>query len=415
MLFRVPHAPRVAPLTLATLVSIAQVPSSAETLSASTVPGRLEGEVDSRIVPRGLSWDDRSGEVRTHELELGIAISAAYDDNIFLSPVRPQGDLVSRVSPAITYRRGDSRQGEGTYLSFAYRPTVVTFADNGDNNRIDQEAVWEAGWRGKAIAVAYSGIARRLGDATADVGTLTDRSELSNSVRIAWSLREKTQVEFAAGAESSRYDADGFADTDMTWGEVALRYAYSPKTQLGVIHRAGRFEVDGAGEQTVQRTTARIEWNPTRKIAVDVEAGFEHRSYDRGSSTTPVVEARVGWSPREGTEIYVNGYRRQEASAFLTGQNFIQGGVGLGIAQRLGGKWSGRLEGGLERAEYRRVSGSGPAGRIDRIHFIRPSLEYRFTDDFSMGFYYRYSENRSNDAAFGFENHSAGVEMGRRF
>lgn len=402
-------------MTLATLVSIAQVPSSAETLSSSTVPGRLEGEVDSRIVPDGARWDDGSGEVKTHELEFGVAISAAYDDNIYLSPVRPQGDLVARLSPAVTYRRGNAQLEEGGYLSFAYRPTAVIFAENNDNDRIDQEAAWEAGWRGEAIAVAYSGSARRLGDAIADVGTLTDRSELANGVRIAWSLQEKTQIEFAAGAESSRYDAAGFADSDMTWGEVALRYAYSPKTQLGLIHRAGRFEVDAAGAQTVQRTTGRIEWNPTRKIAVDVEAGIEHRSYDRGSSNTPVVEARVGWSLQEGTEIYVNGYRRQEASAFLTGQNFVQGGVGLGIVQRLGDKWTGRIEGGFERADYRRVSGSGPAGRVDRIHFIRPSLEYRFTDDFSMGLFYRYSENRSNDAAFGFENHSVGVEMGRRF
>jgi hypothetical protein len=94
---RVPHAPRVVPLTLATLVAIAQVPSSGETLSPSTVPGRVEGEVDSRIVPRGLRLDGRAGEVRANELELGIAISAAYDDNIFLSANNPQSDLITRV------------------------------------------------------------------------------------------------------------------------------------------------------------------------------------------------------------------------------------------------------------------------------------------------------------------------------
>lgn len=412
---RVPHAPRVVPLTLATLVAIAQVPSSGETLSPSTVPGRLEGEVDSRIVPRGLRLDGRAGEVRTDELELGIAISAAYDDNIFLSANNPESDLITRVSPAVAYRRGDKLEGEGGYLSFAYRPTVVAYADNSSNDRIDQEAVWEAGWRGKAITFAYAGAARQLGDATADTGTLTDRSELSNGVRIAWALRGKVSVELGAGQESTRYESAGFADSEMKWGEVALRYAYSPKTRLGMIYRAGRFEVDGAGEQTVHRTTARIEWNPTRKIAVDVEAGFEHRNFDNGSDTTPVVEARVGWTPREGTELYLTGYRREQASAFLAGQNFTQGGAALGVVQRLGGKWTGRIEGGVERAEYRRVSGTGPAGRVDRIHFIRPSVEYRFTDDFSMGLYYRYSENRSNQAAFGYESHSAGVEMGYRF
>ncbi len=388
---------------------------SGEEVSA-TVAGRVEGRVDSRVVPRSSPrLDPRAGETRTDELEFGIAISAAYDDNIFLSAANPRADLVTRVAPSVAYRKGDKLEREGGYLSIAYRPTVVAYADHGSNDRIDQEASWEAGWRGNAIGFAYNGSMAQLGDATADTGTLTDRRELSNAVRMAWSLREKISIELAGGHESTRYDAAAFADSRMTYGEVALRYAYSPKTRLGLIYKGGRFEVDGAGDQTVDRATARIEWNPTRKIAIDVEAGFEHRGFDNGSDTTPVVEARVGWKPRDGTEIYLNGYRREEASAFLPGQNYTLGGAVLGVSQRLGGKWTGRIEGGLERAEYTRVSGSGPAGRVDRIQFIRPSLEYRFTDDFSMGLYYRYSENRSNRAAFGYESHSAGVEMGYKF
>jgi hypothetical protein len=382
----------------------------------AAVQGRLAEEVDTRVVPlQAPVLDPGAGEVRSDELELGIAISAAYEDNIFLSARNAQSDLVTRVSPSVAYRKGDRIDGEGGYLSVAYRPTLVVYAENGSNDRIDQEASWEAGWRGKAIGFAYSGVARQLGDATADVGTLTDRSELSNSVRIAWSPREKITVELAAGQDSMDYDSSGLADSSLTYGEVALRYAYSPKTRLGLSYRAGSFGVDGAGDQTVHRSTARIEWNPTQKVSIDLEAGFEHRSFDNGSETSPVVEARVGWTPREGTELYLSGYRREQASAFLPGQNYTQGGIALGISQRLGGKWTGKLEGGLERAEYSRVSGTGPAGRVDRIRFIRPSVEYRFTDDFSMGLYYRYSENRSNNPAFGYESHSAGVEMGYQF
>lgn len=415
MIHRVPRAPRVVPLMLAA-VAVASVDSLPGEELLPTAPGRLGGEVDSRIVPRETPrLDPWTGVSRGDELELGVAISAAYDDNVFLSAANAQADLVTRFSPAVSYRRGDRLEGEGAYLSVAYRPTAVVFAENSGSNRLDQEAAWETGWRGKAIRLAYSGIARQLGDVIADTGTLTDRRELSNSVRIAWAPRERISVELAAGHDSTGYDASAFADSRMSYGEVALRYAYSPKTRIGMIYKAGRFEVDGAGEQTVQRTTARIEWNPTRKIAIDVEAGMENRSFDKGSDSTPVVEARVGWTPREGTELYLAGNRRVLASAFLPGENFTQSGVELGIVQRLGGKWTGRVEGGLERAAYSRVSGSGPSGRVDRIHFIRPSVEYRFTDDFSMGLFYRYSENRSNQEVFGFKSHSSGVEMGYRF
>jgi hypothetical protein len=315
----------------------------------------------------------------------------------------------------VAYRKGDKVDGEGGYLSIAYRPIAVAYADNSDNDRIDHQAAWEAGWRGKSITFAYTGSAGVLGDATADTGTLTDRTELANEGRIAWAIREKFAVEVAAGHDSTDYKSANFTDSNLTYGEIALRYAYSPKTRLSLAYKGGRFKVDGAGAQTVHRTTARIEWNPTEKIAINLEAGAEHRSFDNGSDTTPVVEARIGWKPRDGTEIYLNGYRREQASAFLPGQNYTQGGAALGISQRLGGKWTGRLEGGVERASYTQVSGAGTASRVDTIHFIRPSVEYRFTDDFSMGLYYRYSENSSNNAAFGYQDNTAGIEMGYTF
>ncbi len=400
---------------LSALAAGSLVPSRGEEI-LSTVPGRLAGEVDSRVVPQGgHPRDPAAGEVRREELEAGVTLSAAYDDNIFLSAVGAKSDLVVKVSPSVAYRKGGDTGGEGGYLALAYRPTAVAYADHGDNDRIDHEVAWKAGWRGKAIALAYGGSYGKLGDATADTGTLTDRTELANEARIAWSPREKVVMELAAGQRSTDYESAAYADSDLAYGEIALRYAYSPKTRLGVIYRAGRFEVDGAGEQTVHRATARIEWTPREKIAVDLEAGAEHRSFDNGSDTTPVLEGRIGWKPREGTELYLAGYRREEASAFLPGQNYTRSGAALGIAHRLGGKWTGRLEGGLERASYTQVSGPGIAGRVDKIHFIRPALEYRFTDDFSMGFFYRYSQNRSNRAAFGYENHTAGLEMGYRF
>lgn len=397
------------------LVAGSLVPLRGEEI-LSTAPGRLGGEVDSRILPKeGSGLDPHAGEVQTDKVELGLAIAAAYDDNIFLSATNAKSDFVVKVAPAVAYRKGDKLQGEGGYLAVAYRPTGVIYADNSDNSRIDQEAAWDVGWRGKAIALAYSGSFGQLGDATADTGTLTDRTEFASEARIAWAVGEKVSVEAAAGYESTNYESSAFADSELTYAEVALRYAYSPKTRLGLIYKPGRFEVDGTGNQTVHRLTTRIEWQPREKIAIDLEVGGEHRSFDNGSETTPVVEGRIGWKPKEGTEIYLTGYRREQASAYLPGQNYTQGGAALGIAQRLGEKWVARVEGGVERATYTQVSGPGVAGRVDRITFIRPALEYRFTDDFSMGFFYRYSENRSNRAGLGYENHSAGIQMGYQF
>ncbi len=392
---------------------------------------RVDGGVDGRVradgsqpdlklrtagtSPAGRRLDPQAGVVAEGGWEIGVILEAAYEDNIFLSASDAEADGVIRLSPSIAYRKGDAESGEGGHLRFAYRPTGVLYVENRDASRVDHEARLEAGWRGKALSVAYSGEVRRLGDATADTGSPTDRTELANVVRIAWTPREKITWEVAAGQGSVSYDESALHDARQLFGEAALRYAYSPKTRLSVAYRGGRFEVDGAGDQTFHRATGRIEWTPREKIAIDLEAGAEYRSFDAGSDTSPFVQARFGWMPREGTEFHVSGYRREEASAFFPGQNYSLGGVTFGVAQRLGEKWTGRLDAGYERASYSRVSGAGISGREDKIHFVRPSLDYRFTDHFSMSLFYRYSKNRSNQAGFGYDNHSTGIQLGYEF
>lgn len=376
------------------------------------VDAGVNGRVDGTQPPR---LDPLAGLVSDGKLEVGVILEAAYEDNIFLSSTDPEADGVIRVSPSIAYRKGDTESGDGAHLRFAYRPTAVFYQRNRDESRLDHEARWEAGWRGKAVSLAYSGNVRRLGDATADTGAPTDRTELDNVVRIAWSPREKILWELAAGQSSTTYDRSGLYDSKQIFGEAALRYAYSPKTRIGVTYRAGRFEVDGGGDQTFHRATARIEWMPREKIALDVEAGAEHRSFDSGSDVSPFVLARVAWLPREGTGFHLTGFIREEASAYHAGQNYTLGGVSAGVSQRLGGKWTGRFDAGWERASYSRVSGAGASGREDTIHFLRPSLEYRFTDHFQMGLFYRYSRSRSNQPGFGYESHSTGVQLGYEF
>lgn len=416
MFRRTPHTPRVLPWILVALAAGSLAAASGEEV-LTTSPGRLNGEVDSGIVPRGSGYrfDPQAGQVHAQQLQVGVIVAAAYESNIYLSSTRPESDLVIRVAPAISYLRGDKETGEGGYIKLAYKPVGVAYLDHSSNDRIDQTVDWDTGWRGKKTLLSWKGSAAQLGDATADTGTLTDRTEFASQVRIAWAVREKLSVEVAGGYASTSYDSNSFADSEQAFGEVALRYTHSPKTRVGMIYRGSRFDVDGAGKQTAHRVTGRLEWMPTQKLAVDLELGGEHRTFDNGSATNPVVEARVGWAPKEGTELYLEAYRREQASAYTPGQNYSQGGVALGIAQRLGSKWTGRLEGGYERASYSQVSGRGAAGREDRISFIRPSLEYRFTDDFSMGLFYRYSENSSNRPGLGYDSHTTGIEMGYRF
>lgn len=414
-MFCEPHSPRVVGIVLVFLSSSSLLPSYGQDPAALT-DDRLVERLDERMVPSsGSDQDPSEGTIRKQGIDLGVIISGAYNDNITLSSSAPVKDFVIRATPSLAYIRGSAEANEGGYLKVAYKPTAVVYAEGNSSNRVDQDASWALGLQGKKTSIAYEGRIQKLGDATADTGQQTDRTMLEHVVRTAWSATDKVAVELSAGQSSADYRQRGLVDSSGAYGEVGLRYTYSPKTRLGVAYRAGTFQVDGAGDQQVQRGAVRMEWKPREKISVDLEAGVEHRTFDAGSSTKPVINAKVGWTPRPGTEISLSGFRRTEASSVYSGQNYDVTGASIGLSQKIGQKWSARLEGGLENASYSRVSGTGAANRRDRIVFIRPSVRYQITDDSEVEWFYRYEKNQSNQSGFGYDNHIIGIQFGYQF
>ena len=376
----------------------------------------VEDRYDTAVVTPMPGVND-GADVRRGGWDLGAIISAAYDDNIFLSASRPEADTVIRLAPVVAYTQGDDNEweGEGLFIRGGYRPSGVVYFDNGDEDRIDHEALLSAGWRGKVTRLSYAGALRKLGDATAEVGRPTDRLEYANELRAAWIAREKVALEVAAGHDANDYLDPGFIDSEKTYGEVAVRYVYSPKTELGLIYQIGRFKVDGSGTQHTNQVTGAIKWQPREKIRLQLVAGAENRKTDNGSRINPVVEGRFEWAPRKETVVFVNAYSREEASSFFAGQNYSVRGVSAGVSQRLGSDWTATLEGGYERNSYEQVSGTGPAGREDKLWFLQPALVRRLGDQSDLKLFYRISDNQSSDRNFGYDQRIIGIELNHRF
>ncbi|MBK1828216.1 outer membrane beta-barrel protein [Haloferula rosea] len=374
-------------------------------------PGAESERIDDALdAGTGLAPRDEQAPLTEEGWDLGLALRVAYDDNIFLSANRPQSDLVLQITPRIAYAFGRP-DDPGCYVRLVYRPSGVLFAENSDESRIDQDFELQAGVVGRRHELGVSTVVRRLGDATPDTGTTTERTEYLGEVRYVWRPREKVKLEVAAGLSGEDYDESRFSDSDRTYGELAVRYAYSPKTEIGAAWRFGRDKVDPGGTQDVNRATARLIWRPRQKWSVDIEAGVEHRNYETGSDLYPVLDARVDWQLREATGVYLTAYRREESSASFPGQNIEVSGVGIGVAQRFGSRWTGQLELGFESNRYKRVTGFTPARRKDNIFYLRPSLEYQLTDQFRASVFYRYEKNDSSGPTFGYKQNQIGVDM----
>ena len=165
----------------------------------------------------------------------------------------------------------------------------MLYADNDDANRVDHDGSLLLGWRNALVTTAYAGSLRRLGEATADVGNRFDRTEISNVLRTAWKPREKITLAVSAGQMATDYDDDSLDDSSEWYGKAVLTYAWTPKTKFRAAYRGGRLEVDGSGNQTYHQASLGMDWQPREKLGFNLTAGMEHRSFDAGDATTPLL------------------------------------------------------------------------------------------------------------------------------
>ena len=350
-------------------------------------------------------------DTKTPGLELGVLISTAYDDNVFLSRSKPVSTEVFYVAPSIAYTKGDANDGEGGFVQFAYRPTGVIYTDPEPDDRVDQVAALKAGWRGKVTKIAYTGAITKRGDATADTGQQTERVEFANEIRAAWTPREKLTIEVAAVGGQSDYKDPALFDSSRTYAEIAVKYAYSPKTEVAAAYQIGRFDFEGASGQVTNQVTGGIDWKPRDKIRVQLRTGVERRDSVNDSFTNPVLQGRVDWNPRQGTNLYFTAYQRLVASAFFTNQTYQLKGVTAGFSQRIGNKLTARLEGGRETADYSDDPGSAGNSRNDALWFVRPALEYQINRECNISLFYQASSNSSNYPEFGYRQNITGLEL----
>lgn len=414
------HSLRMLAVPIGYLMVVLVLPALAQDSTPVEVVPIVEDRVEGIVIEPLLEDEDyppieEDVTEKSEGWEISVMVSAAYDDNVFLSSSDAEQDMVFEVAPAVAYSKGDDEKGVGAFVAAGYRPTLVFYAENDSDRRIDHEALLLVGWRGRVTTLTYEGKARVLGDSTAETGRPTDRFETENEVRFGWAPREKVKWEGALGYEARDYADSFYFDSSKMYGEVALRFAYSPKTELGAAYQVGRFEVEGSGPQTTNQVTGWLRWQPREKIRVNLEAGLEHRDFDRGSDVNPVFAGRIDWQLRKETAVYVTAYMRQETSSFYAGQNYAVKGVTGGFSQRLGSDWTLSVDGGYETNDFEQVSGTGGAEREDRLWFIRPALVWRINGETDLAFFYRISDNQSSDPGFGYERQMIGVRLEHKF
>lgn len=377
-------------------------------IASSFAQLRTDNRLDQKFNSRSFSVGGERGVSTKEGLDISFVTSLAYDSNILQTTDDEVSSLVGQFEPTIGWTAGER---DKNWIRLAYEGTGILFFNSTEDNRIDNRLIAEGGFKGKNLALAYSGRWARLGSPSADLGGESDRDEWGVSATVTYSPGGKLSYEaFGERSAVDQLASSGF-DFFQSSGGVSARYRYSSKTEVELAYRLGQVEVDGSGTQIFQQVGLRAEWSPRSKINVSIEAGVDIRDYEVGNGVEPYLSARVDWRPRAKTALFLEAYRRVEASAGVVGENLNLTGVRFGVNQRLQGRWSAGLELGWENSDYFGIAGFAESGREDNILFVRPSLRYSLGDSSELVFLYQWSQNDSTEADFGFEGHRLGASL----
>lgn len=381
-------------------------------MSATFAQFRSDQRLDTKIDRRAFESFGQRAPSTKEGLDMSLVASLAYDNNIFQSANDETGSLVAQVEPSIGWTVGER---DKAWMRLAYEGAAILYLSRTEDSRIDNRVTVEGEIKEKNIGLAYSARWAKLGSPSADVGGASDRHEWGGSVGVTYAPKGK--LSYRISAERSVIDQvePGLFDFYQSSGSISALYRYSRKTEVEVIYGLGAVEVDGSGAQTFHRFGAQALWRPRSKVSFALEGGLEYRNYESGSGLNPYLSARVDWTPRAKTALYLEAYHREEASAAVEGENFNLTGFRAGVNQRLRGGWSAGFEVGRETASYFGIGGLPESGREDTITFVRPSLRYSFREDSELVFLYQWSQNESTDSEFGYDNQQLAVSMNYRF
>jgi uncharacterized protein (PEP-CTERM system associated) len=106
----------------------------------------------------------------------------------------------------------------------------------------------------------------------------------------------------------------------------------------------------------------------------------------------------------------LEGHRRQQNSAVISGANYTSTGVSMSARQRLRERLFGTLALTYNHSDYESRSDEVETDRRDDYYLLRCGLEAILGQSWSIGLFYQYREDISTDERYSFNNNQVGIQ-----
>jgi hypothetical protein len=359
-------------------------------------------------------------EIRPH-----AAVSAFYDNNIFLRSSDRDGDFVWALSPGVLIGTGSYKESDGNFALVDYTPTIYFFTEDSSNNGVNHDLNASAQWKKSKLTLGLSqGYYAAFGgllDATNRLdrelaGSDLNQQTIPTTLRVMYDFSDKTSVE-VNGRQIIRLFKSEFNDYNEWINANWVNYKYTEKLAFGAGATFGWRDIRNNPNQMYEQGLLRAVYNVAEKVTAIGRIGLQWDQYDNDFERGPsfIFGGTLNFRPRESTLVALDAYRQEQNSIYAGGQSYVITGFRAAVRQRFLEKFTANVSGGYDFTDYRATSDGTQASREDDFFFFGGGVDYSITTRWDAGVFANYRKNDSTDGGFSYEDFQAGLRSSFRF
>jgi len=317
-----------------------------------------------------------------------VSAQVTYDDNIFISHLDRESDVIFSLSPTIAVGIGDVRPefrrlmldtfspaeidqtyNPRSFLFVRYTPTGRLFIDHPHENAVDHDAALLARWQMAYLTLGMRSQFQHLSTPDIDVGGRVRRTVFSQEFSATYSYSDRTSFESLLLGNIRHYSTniDSREGASQNW----INYRAGSWTDVALGATVGLLDVEHANTQRYEQGLARVRYSLSDRTQLEAHGGAEFRQTDGDDRVTPVFGISASYLPFDETLLSVEAARRVESSAATPNLNIEYTGVTFRAQQRFAQHYYLGLTVSYENAHYYGIDGS-PFSRDDDVFSIAP-------------------------------------------
>jgi len=252
-------------------------------------------------------------------------------------------------------------------------------------------------------------------DPLVETGQQTDQETFSTAFGAVYSMGSKMALDLnlTQSIRLAPQYTDSYDWSTMDW----LNYQFLPGFSAGVGAGAGYVMMSVGSDLTYEQLQGRVSWRVTKKLSLTLSGGGDVRQfldYDTPSLINPIYSASLNYAPFEVTSLSITASRAVSAS-YYSNQVTDDTNLSLNLHQRLLRRVGLDLGGGFRWANYIGPAGQLATNREDQYSFFSARLSTGFLKRGSVGAFYYYSDNASDQSGYAYSSNQVGLEVSYRW